>query len=517
MPISEKGILSLKVAALEGEVDQLLLRWPAQSNSWVLAIPLRVCRAGIILALPKDTLTEDEISQGQEADFEELIGPSSSARISLVPEQDPPAAVDVLMVEFGMKIRNQLEKKTSRTRRVFGGFAEDVTLVPHPSELAEATEEWLSAGLVRAEEFLTAREEELDGMPLARGEIDLLAEFRGLQTMLDRRLRVMEGQIHQLQEGHQSRQSQPPSVGRIGGRLGEGLGQNAGVREEEIKEAVMMAKAKVKGRRPQIPDEPGKAADTIGEAPDPLELDPAMSSGASLDDLMKLSMLKMMKDLSQKKFKNKNRKLPGLPTWEDSDSSQEEGGGAWSSTSKGGRGIEAVEKVRLAMRSHPEAYQERMEQRMLKAVDATEMTPTVPLQFVKMAPVGKSRTAGYCLQGFAEVHRLLLENKPRQARLHVLRMMSSLEQFLIDESWTVASRLTCMEEPPWGHWATQDLGAIRRQFVYNRLSEPTWVAALINQLKEEDWLKKKGQALNLKPPGKGDGKGKDNKEKDASA
>ena len=78
---------------------------------------------------------------------------------------------------------------------------------------------------------------------------------------------------------------------------------------------------------------------------------------------------------------------------------------------------------------------------MLKAVDATEMTPTVPLQFVKMAPVGKSRTAGYCLQGFAEVHRLLLENKPRQARLHVLRMMSSLEQFLIDESWTVRKQV----------------------------------------------------------------------------
>ena len=33
----------------------------------------------------------------------------------------------------------------------------------------------------------------------------------------------------------------------------------------------------------------------------------------------------------------------------------------------------------------------------------------------------------------------------------VLRMMAALEQFLIDESWTVASRLTGMEEPPWGH------------------------------------------------------------------
>ena len=103
---------------------------------------------------------------------------------------------------------------------------------------------------MRAEEFLTAKEEDLDGEPIARSEIDMLAEFRGLQTMLDRRLRVMEGQIHQLQEGRQQKQSQPPLPGRTGGRLVEGLGQSAGVREEEVKEAVMMARAKVKGRRP---------------------------------------------------------------------------------------------------------------------------------------------------------------------------------------------------------------------------------------------------------------------------
>lgn len=166
------------------------------------------------------------------------------------------------------------------------------------------------------------------------------------------------------------------------------------------------------------------------------------------------------------------------------------------------------------MKSHPEAYQERME---LKAVDATELVPTIPLQFVKGSPVGKSRTAGYCLQGFAEVHRLLLENKPKQARLHVLRMIAALEQFLIDESWVVASRLMCTEEPPWGHWATQDVAAIRRQLVYDRLSESTWMAALINQLKEEEWLTKK--RANLQQP-KGNSKGKvrdKDKEKDAEA
>ena len=48
---------------------------------------------------------------------------------------------------------------------------------------------------------------------------------------------------------------------------------------------------------------------------------------------------------------------------------------------------------------------------MLKAVDATEMVPTVPLQFARSCPVGKSRTAGCCLQGFDNVHRLLLENR----------------------------------------------------------------------------------------------------------
>ena len=88
-------------------------------------------------------------------------------------------------------------------------------------------------------------------------------------------------------------------------------------------------------------------------------------------------------------------------------------------------------------------------------------------------------------------------------------VLAAFEQFTIDESWVVASRLCGTEEPPWGHWATQDLGSLRRQYVYNRLSEATWVGALINELKEEEWLLKK----RINP--KGEGKGKNNdKEKE---
>ena len=67
--------------------------------------------------------------------------------------------------------------------------------------------------------------------------------------------------------------------------------------------------------------------------------------------------------------------------------------------------------------------------------------------------------------------------------------------------------MTGMAEPPWPHWATQDLGALRRQFVYSRLAESTWVAALINELKKEEWLaKKKFTTPNAKAKAKGAGR-----------
>lgn len=278
--------------------------------------------------------------------------------------------------------------------------------------------------------------------------------------------------------------------------------------------AITAARGALPPRPGRFVDEPDKTALTAVEgAPLPeVQMDAGASGTASMDDMMKLQMLKMMKELSQPKSK-KPKKLPGLASWEESDSSQDEA--TWSSSSRGGRGIEAVERVRLAMRNHPEAYQERMEQRMMRSVDMAEMSATVPHLFIKGTPVGKSKTAGYCLHGYAEVLKLLLENKPKQARLHVLRMMAALEQFLIDESWTVASRLTCVEEPPWGHWAAQDTQAIRRQLIYNRLSESTWMGALINQLKEEEWLTKK-RATVQNPKGNGKGRGKD-KEKEKEA
>ena len=157
-------------------------------------------------------------------------------------------------------------------------------------------------------------------------------------------------------------------------------------------------------------------------------------------------------------------------------------------TSKGGRGIEASEKLRHAMKAHAEVYQERMESKILRALDEAEMTPNIPLLYARSCPPARVCSSA----------PFVLENKPKQARLHVLRVMAAIGQFLIDESWVVALRVTGMEEPLWGWWAPQNVGALRRQCAYSRL----------NELKEEEWLSKKLP----NPKAKAKGESKDNKD-----
>ena len=92
---------------------------------------------------------------------------------------------------------------------------------------------------------------------------------------------------------------------------------------------------------------------------------------------------------------------------------------------------------------------------MQKAVEALEMSPQVFLCSLQRLDHWASRGRR------ATVSKGSLKSTSSSSRTsHVRQMMAALEQFLIDENWTVASRLTGTEEPPWGHWAVQDLGSL---------------------------------------------------------
>ncbi|CAE7247502.1 unnamed protein product [Symbiodinium sp. CCMP2592] len=509
--IWRKGIV---LTLFSEAVDLLLLKWPVKGEGLFLAIPCRVCDQGIILALPVNALPTQVLDEAAEGAGDGLVGPSWVTTVAAQGAEEDTEPLEILLVEFRMNVRLQLERRNPRTRRTVVGFTQDLRVLPDFRELDDAVSGWIETGEERLEDYFTAAEElginpPPTGAPQAPEPdrlVALMAQLSEIKEAMDSRFAKLEGRVDQAQSKAAGRagatpkaSNKPPSPAGGGvGRLDAGRD-----RMETMLDAV---RSQVNPPPPRTQDEPGRTGETAVAQELLQNLDgDAAKSGASTDDLLKIALVKML----QGKQTKRSRKLPGLPSWEESESSDGEAkdGGAWSSTSKGGRGIEAVEKLNAAMRSHPEAYQERMESRMMRAIEASELTPMVPLQFAKTCPVGRSRTAGYCLQGFAQTHKLLLENKPKQARLHVLRMMSALEQFLIDENWAVASRITGMEEPPWGHWSTQDLGALRRQYVYTRLSEATWIGALINELKEEEWLVKKRAAVPSKAKGGGKAQG----------
>ncbi len=514
MPLSEKQLLELKCVGAPGRpVDQVVLRWPsAQEGRFFLGVPLRVCKSGIILALPQKAISEAELEEAKDAPEEELLGPSQVVVTSVESPEDLDSELALLLVEFNLSVRLQLTKRTKRMAKAVVGFAEDLDVLPSLKELDELCTTWLESGLVRNENFVTAEE---DGVPLEEESVAYqMGKFREL---MEDRLSLLEAQVIAVKTQQQQtglglgagRGATPKTQARSPGPSTlpeEGYGKDIHARSKAMMDVLAEAQPRARVPRPptRMPDEPAKApmsAVTVEEIPS------ADGEEMSMDQMFKMTMMKMMQDVMGKKGKKKSRKLPGLPAQEGSDSSAEEEGESWSSSSRGGKGIEAVEKLKLAMKAHPEAYQERMEQRMMKAIEASEMDPSVPHRYARSMPVGKSRTAGYCVWGLAEIHKLLLENKPRQARLQVIKMQAAMEQFLIDESWVVGSRLIGTEEPPWGHWATQDLQALRKQYIYTRLVEATWIASLINQLKEEDWLVKKRNTFKQVPNKKGDSKG----------
>ena len=410
MPIAEKTIRSLKLVNKNLEVDLLLLRWPAEGDVWMLALPCRVSRGGLILAVPGNGIPDEDLSQGQEASPEDILGPSLHVTISLQAEESLGDAVEVLLLEFTMGIRQQLERKAPRTRRPYLRFAEAQQL-PDMAELDDAVDEWVTSGSLRDADWQTALEEEENPAPQA----DLKAVVAVLAKL--------EKRVEELQKHPNLQTVKTPAPQRkAAAKTQAAPPQIDGPNDKDMAEILRAMREEVGSRPERIADEPASRI----TAQDCINLvDPDMaqsSSGPSVDDMMKISMLKLMKEM-QAKGSRKNKKLPGLVGT--NGSSSEEEGETWSSTSRGGKAIEAVEKLRYAMKQNPGAYLERMEARMQRAVGAEEMGPLIPEKFIRSVPVGRSRTAGYALSGFATIHKLMLEGKQRHARLSMVPLGQS--------------------------------------------------------------------------------------------
>ena len=102
----------------------------------------------------------------------------------------------------------------------------------------------------------------------------------------------------------------------------------------------------------------------------------------------------------------------------------------------------------------------------------------------------------------AHIHGALHAKKFERARMLTLLGVGAAEQFSLDENWATAWRLTGLETPNWTEWAHQNLGQIRKEYSRSRAVDKMWVAAVIAEQKDDDYLMKR-RGHHGKPADKG--------------
>ena len=233
--------------------------------------------------------------------------------------------LEVLIAEFNRDVRTKLDKKPSRSRRTIVAFDDDASNLPNFAKLLAATESWIERVELRNDEFQTAMEEPL--------EDPVLAQLQAMQASLDARFSTLEENVAALQRHPQLRDpGRPAQKGRPDFLPEEDYGCK--LSEQGAKHGSFAASANVgrawTGRNcSQLGASSGEGQSVNGR---PYEGDYAQDAAIPKDRQI--------------------QKLPGLPQWEASGSSEEDGE-AWSSSSKGGKGIEQVEKLKTTPREVP--------------------------------------------------------------------------------------------------------------------------------------------------------------------
>ena len=302
MPLSEKQVLELKCVGTPGApVDQVVLKWPsAPDGVFFLGVPLRVCKTGMILALPRKAFAEEELEEAKNNPEEELLGPSQVVTTSIEGSTDFEAELAVVLVEFNMSVRSQLAKRTRKMTKAVIGFAEDLDALPDLKELEEICATWLESGLVRNENFVTANE---DGLPLEEGSV--AHEISKFRELMEERMALLEAQVISVKSQQQhagpapnaGRGASPKTQARSAGpssTLGGGYGRDVQARGRAMMEVLDGAQPQAHIPRPptRMPDEPHNAtmsAATVGEIPS------ADGEDMSVDQMFKMTMMKMMR------------------------------------------------------------------------------------------------------------------------------------------------------------------------------------------------------------------------------
>lgn len=224
--------------------------------------------------------------------------------------------------------------------------------------------------------------------------------------------------------------------------------------------------------------------------------------GPSAEDPVGMLMMSASRALDashglQSEKKKKKKKIYGLsaaPGGSDGSSDSDTNAGAG-----GARGLERARRLQQSMNAEPAAFNQEFRERMREHLKSDSDSHKLSLQYAMQLPVERSKMLGYFVWAIASINQDLKKGDPALAELRSMRVLASLEQFMIDQHWRSAWPLSGLDEPPWPLWEHTSLSSHQRTHTASPLLSESWVATAISRTRDEQFLRRQR--------GKGEGRG----------
>ena len=338
--------------------------------------------------------------------------------------------------------------------------------------LAAAARAWVEEDLVPSEAYQTGVD---DGIAAANPTADantvlleqMMAQMQATATLVTN----LQAEMEVMRQGRASGSQEP------------------GMAPDALAKAQAVVGPPPPARRPGLalaPKDDGQASVASAAGVE------AEGADMSTDQLLKMALAKALGSGGKAKKKSKG---PGLPLSQSGSESKTE------VTSKdplrklsGAKGSLLLERLKLAMEQNPSAYITAIETLAADTLGESLASVMTVEKYVKdEMPLGHEKSLGYATWGVARAVTMLRSGQNEKAHLILLLLLASIEQYRLDQNWGAAWKLTQLSMPPFAEWRTKDsmMGQLRADCAHTRLAHPTWCAAVIAKLKDEETLTKR--------------------------
>ena len=489
--VGQRRAGTLPIAATSPDPEWMLLRLGTRQ---VAAVPVLRREGGLLLAIAARAITEAEIAAQAIEEITTNLGPTlvTQAEVAGEDEEDGTTSeVDLLLLDWPVAL----------FRHLFGGGRSPAwppdTMWPQTSEgtvarqlqwdqLVASARAWVEDGdIPHSDAYATAVEAPQN--PSEDLLQQLLVQMQATAASVTQ-LQAEMAVINSKAEAAAAPSEKPSSSAAAPQALTQAKALVGAAPKQQARNLVKTAKPVG-----------GVGVGPIGEDDEEVVDE---GEGLSTDALLKAALLKALA-----KPKRSQKTKTGLPL--ESSGSEEDGPEDPLRKLSGARGTMLLERLKTAMESEPEAYVRAIEGMAAQILGEEAAGPMTIEKYVKdELPLGSERSLGYAAWGITRALTVLRTGQTAKGQLILLLTLAAMEQYKLDSSWGAAWRLTQLTQPPFAEWKAREsvITQLRADNAHARIVHPTWAAAVIARMRDEEVLTKR--RFRNDPPKDPKGKGR---------